>query len=170
MQFILFITLISVKRSGPSSALICVTSSNLQQKFWCLSLESPSDLAYHLKWIVGAFFRYTQYGGFKWRCFSVVSAVDCDQIKPAYHAYTSRNDYLVMNLKLPCIGKDAILSLKINIVTSEFILGLNKEEAYIHWLEDRRLEVFGLGIDRLIMICISCIKLVSTNSTQSKKK
>lgn len=48
-------------------------------------------------------------------------------------------------------------------------LGGNKEEAYIYWLEDRRLEVFGLGIDRLILICISCIKLVSTNSTQSKK-
>ena len=171
MQFILFITLILVKiRSGPSSAFICVTSSNLQQKFWCLSLERPTDLAYHLKWIVGAFFRYTQYRGSKWRCFSAVSAVDCDQIKTACHGYTSRNDYLAMNSKLPdCIGKDAILSLKINTGTWELILGVNKEEAYIHWL-DRRSEVFGLGVDntrqRLIMICISCIKLVSNNSTQ----
>ena len=170
MQFILFITLISVKRSGPSSALICATSSNLQQKIWCLSLESPTDLACHLKWIVGALFRYTQYSGFKWRCFFAVSAVDCDQIKTACHAYTNRNDYLALNLKLPdCIGKDDILSLKINTVTWEFILGLNKEEAYIHRL-DRRLEVFRLGIDntrqRLIMICISCL----SQPTQRKKK
>ena len=94
-------------------------------------------------------------------------------MKPACHAYTSRNDYLAMNLKVPdCIGKADILSLKINTVTWEFILGLNKEEAYIHRL-DRRLEVFGLGIDnarqRLIMMCISCIKLVSNNSTQLEK-
>ena len=117
-----------------SPSVICVTSSNL------LSLHTI-----HVQW----------------RCFFAVSAVDCDQIKTACHAYTSRNDYLAMNLKVPdCIGKDDILSLKINTVTSwEPILGV-----------DRRLVAFGLGIDntrqRLIMICISCFKLVSTNSTQ----
>ena len=61
-----FITLISVKRSGPSSALIFATSSNLQQKFWCLSLESPTEVAYHLKWIVGALASFVTHNTVAW--------------------------------------------------------------------------------------------------------
>ena len=55
-----------------TTALSQSNCGNLQQTFWCFSLESATDLAYHLKCIFGAFFRFRRYSGLKWSCFSAV--------------------------------------------------------------------------------------------------